>query len=218
VLALEDLGEVEDMTQLYATGIIEDHIAKKLIEIIATIHRSKPGAAYPLNARLRQLNHQHIFVLPFLEDNGFELDEVQPGLQELSLTYKQDKALKKEVESVGNRYLAEGDTLLHGDYYPGSWMTANNRVYVIDPEFSFMGFPEFDLGVMSAHCVMATMDPGILQRIMDGYSGQAETKLVEKVAGIEIIRRLIGLAQLPLTRTLDEKAHLLQLAGEMVME
>jgi 5-methylthioribose kinase len=65
---------------------------------------------------------------------------------------------------------------------------------------------------------MAPMDPGILQRIMDGYSGQAETKLVEKVAGIEIIRRLIGLAQLPLTRTLDEKAHLLQLAGEMVME
>ena len=49
---------------------------------------------------------------------------------------------------AGERYLAEGSTLLHGDYYPGSWMTVDDAVFVIDPEFSFKGFPEFDLGVM----------------------------------------------------------------------
>ncbi len=122
------------------------------------------------------------------------------------------------MESVGNRYLSPGDTLLHGDYYPGSWMTVNEKVFVIDPEFSFMGFAEYDLGVMAAHGIMATMSPGFLPCVLKKYSGKAEKKLVRQVAGIEIIRRLIGLAQLPLERTIKEKDYLLQEAGKMILE
>jgi 5-methylthioribose kinase len=38
------------------------------------------------------------------------------------------------------------------------------------------------------------------------------------VAGIEIMRRLIGLAQLPLERNLEEKEYLLKTAREMVLQ
>ena len=43
--------------------------------------------------------------------------------------------------------MQNGDTLLHGDYYPGSWMRVRERLYIIDPEFSFAGPKEFDLGI-----------------------------------------------------------------------
>lgn len=217
LLTMEDLGQVEDMTQLYSSRIMDGKILDKLIELAAAIHNSKPVIAYPPNSALRQLNHQHIFVLPFLQDNGFQLDDIQPGLQHLSQQYKTDESLKKVVETIGEKYLSAGDTLIHGDYYPGSWMTVNNSVFIIDPEFSFMGFAEFDLGVMIAHIVMATMDTGFLETIPNRYPLQVSPNLVKQIVGIEIMRRLIGLAQLPLNRSIDEKDYLLQEARKMIL-
>lgn len=218
LLLMEDLGQVEDMTQIYSTRQVHKKALDNLITIITQIHTSQPSINYPLNTELRQLNHQHIFVLPFLEDNGFHLDEIQSGLQILAMQYKKDKTLKEIVATVGLQYLSQGDVLIHGDYYPGSWMTVDDSIYVIDPEFSFMGFAEFDLGVMSAHIIMATMDPLMPDYIFGKYTGSIDKHLVKKVAGIEIIRRLVGLAQLPLNRTIDEKDYLLKQARKLIME
>lgn len=224
LLLLEDLGQCEDLVFIYEKRAIDKTALQKLTFIIDLIHRTKAPVDFPENIEMRKLNHQHIFVLPFLEDNGFSLDDIQPGLQELSLPYKKDAELKKAIEKIGKRYLSEGDTLLHGDYYPGSWMTESNNLYVIDPEFGFVGFAEFDLGVMAAHLIMATGKKKYLSRIHSQYNGQANQpngraskKLMSQVAGIEIMRRLIGLAQLPLDRTIDEKKSLLKKAHKMIL-
>jgi 5-methylthioribose kinase len=142
---------------------------------------------------------------------------VQEGLQELSLPYKMDNAIKAVVNKLGDMYLSKGNVLIHGDYYPGSWMQLENEVYIIDPEFSFIGFREFDLGVMTAHLILATMDPSSLKKVMQLYKSDANAGLVSQVAGVEIIRRLIGLAQLPLRRSLSEKEDLLKLARKMIL-
>ncbi|MCW5515125.1 phosphotransferase [Muriicola sp. Z0-33] len=217
LLLMQDLGNIDDMTQIYAARKIESRVLDKLLSIVTEIHSARPTENFPLNLELRQLNYQHIFELPFLEENGFQLDEIQPGLQALSKPYKTDKALKEIVALVGQQYLSPGDTLIHGDYYPGSWMTVEDSVYVIDPEFSFVGFAEFDLGVMCAHTIMATMEYSDQEYILGKYSGNIDRSLVKKVAGIEIIRRLIGLAQLPLQRSIDEKDYLLQQARKLIM-
>lgn len=217
LLLLEDLGQCEDMVFLYEKREIDKTALQKLTFIIDLIHRTKVPSDFPENIEMRKLNHQHIFVLPFLKDNGFSLDDIQPGLQELSLPYKIDAKLKKTIKKIGKRYLSEGDTLLHGDYYPGSWMTESNNLYVIDPEFGFVGFAEFDLGVMAAHLIMATGKKKYLSRIHSQYNGPADKKLMSQVAGIEIMRRLIGLAQLPLDRTIDEKKSLLKKAHKMIL-
>ncbi len=217
LLLLEDLGDCEDMVTIYKNRSITSKELQKLVFILGLIHRRKAPNDFPDNLEMRRLNHQHIFVLPFMEDNGFSLDDIQPGLQQLSKPYKSDSELKAKVETIGNQYLSKGNTLLHGDYYPGSWMTEANNLYVIDPEFSFVGFAEFDLGVMAAHLVMATGKKKFLKRIEDLYSGTVNTKLMAQVAGIEIIRRLIGLAQLPLERTIEEKKSLLKKAYKMIM-
>lgn len=216
LLKLEDLGRVEDLTSIYDTREISETDFYDLLDVVAQIHKSKITANFPSNMKMRKLNHQHIFILPFQQDNGFSLDDIQPGLQELSLQYKNDNALKNKIDKIGNAYLSEGSTLLHGDYYPGSWMQTKNTIYVLDPEFAFVGFPEYDLGVMSAHLILATHNLIYLDKIKNEYDGEINYGIMQQMAGIEIMRRIIGLAQLPLQRTLDEKKKLLQIAYNLI--
>ncbi len=217
VLIMQDLGHCEDMSSIYSNRMISNKDLKELVNALGQIHQNKVPNDFPENLEMRQLNHQHIFVLPFLEDNGFQLDGIQEGLQELSKPYKKDENLKSVIHEIGNKYLSKGETLLHGDYYPGSWMTEADNLYIIDPEFGFVGFAEFDLGVMSAHIIMATSDESYLDIIFDLYPIHANKSLLKKVAGIEIMRRLIGLAQLSLQRTIAEKQYLLELARKMIL-
>ncbi len=217
ILMLEDLGRCDDMTSCYAEREIKDNQIHELIHIAKTIHTTPTAKGFPKNLALRKLNHQHIFELPFMTDNGFSLDDVQSGLQALSMPYKRDRQLKEKVKQLGERYLGSGKVLIHGDYYPGSWMTCMDKIYVIDPEFCFIGLAEFDLGVMAAHLIMATMKTDYLDTIGEYYGENVSLELTSQIAGTEIIRRIIGLAQLPLSRTLDEKAYLLQEARNLVI-
>lgn len=217
VLLLEDLGHCEDMTVIYHDRTITAKQLERLVFFIGLIHRKKVTDDFPQNLEMRRLNHEHIFVLPFLKDNGFSLDSIQPGLQALAEPYKSDDTLKAIINTIGEKYLSEGDTLLHGDYYPGSWMMEAKNLYIIDPEFAFVGFAEFDLGVMAAHLILATGKKDYMNKILLDYDGTIDEKLMANVAGIEIMRRLIGLAQLAIVRTLDEKRYLLQTAHEMII-
>ena len=218
LLILEDLGNCEDMSFLYKNRVIETKSIQLLVDILSNIHKSDVSNTYPENKELRALNHQHIFVLPFVTDNGFSLDTIQDGLETVSQAYKKDEKLKEQIALVGERYLSEGTTLLHGDYYPGSWMTKEDEVFVIDPEFSFKGFPEFDLGVMAAHMVMATGNKLLISTVKKAYTLKFDERLFLQITGIEIMRRLIGLAQLPLNRTLEEKKELLEIARLLIID
>jgi 5-methylthioribose kinase len=217
LLLLKDLGHCEDMTNIYAERNIADSDLEKLVSLLGYLHQTTPPKNFPANRAMRKLNYQHIFQLPFLVDNGFELDAVQPGLQALAMPYKNDSGLNKIVGLVGHAYLSVGKILIHGDYYPGSWMKKSKKMYILDPEFSFVGFAEFDLGVMAAHMIMATMDRSYLSRVITFYKEPIDPKLTSQVAGIEIMRRLIGLAQLPMQRTLEEKERLLRMAYTMTV-
>ena len=217
ILILQDFGTCTDMGIIYKSRKIDIKLLLKLVQVLNIVHGKNTPKNFPKNKGLRQLNHQHIFVLPFMENNGFKLGDVQEGLQELSSPYKKDATLKKMVYKIGQKYLQDGTVLLHGDYYPGSWITEGDNIYVIDPEFSFVGFAEFDIGVMMAHLTMATMEDHFLDLILQQYVFKVDIKLIRQVAGIEIIRRLIGIAQLPLNRTLQEKETLLKRAKKMIL-
>lgn len=222
LLVLKDLGTTRDYTFLYQPGRqLDETDARLLATYLSHLHvhfaTQSPDPAFA-NRAMRMLNYEHIFNYPFLEDNGFSLDTVQPGLQELALPYKRDAALKKTVGQLGERYLADGPTLLHGDYYPGSWLQTASGAKVIDPEFCFYGPVEFDLGVMMAHLLMAEQPPTVLDAVQKNYDKPADfdETLRQQFTGVEVMRRLIGLAQLPLSLTLDQKRDLLNDAYVML--
>ena len=223
ILALEDLGSASDFTFLYQPKqALKISDAEQLALYIKELHRfseqgTKTPAAIFANRQMRALNHEHIFNYPFMAENGFDLDSLHPGFQMISMGYKIDLALKKKVTDLGKLYLADGPCLLHGDYYPGSWLRSSAGVKVIDPEFCFYGPAEFDLGVMTAHLMMAKQSEETTKTVYAAYGRVQNPALVDYFTGVEIMRRLIGLAQLPLTLSLLDKEELLEQAYELIM-
>ncbi len=226
ILVLEDLGAASDFTFLYQPGRqLSEADALLLTEYLSNLHGQfmtpTPDPAFA-NAAMRALNHEHIINYPFAEANGFDLDTIQPGLQELAMPYKRNNALKKIVQELGEVYLADSSgqpvTLLHGDYYPGSWLQTASGPKIIDPEFCFYGPAEFDLGVMIAHLMMAEQPSTVLNSVLTGYQPIAgfDESLRQRFTGVEIMRRLIGLAQLPLNLSIETKRNLLDEAYSLL--
>ncbi|MDH3650696.1 MAG: hypothetical protein OEQ53_13515, partial [Saprospiraceae bacterium] len=127
ILVLEDLGEGSDLTSAYQlSSQLTQSDVEHLINYISALHSLEWSesqiAEFPENLKLRKLNHQHIFVLPYRSDNGFDLDSVQPGLAKVASQYIDKEAVMRKATELGELYLGPGKILLHGDYYPGSWL------------------------------------------------------------------------------------------------
>jgi 5-methylthioribose kinase len=223
IIITQDLGLSNDFTNLYKPNEV---ISPTEIEAIATflskLHRSfyseMPNPIFT-NREMRALNHEHIFVYPFLAENGFNLDTILEGLQEEALIYKNDIVLKEKIKVLGNVYLADGNYLLHGDYYFGSFLRTNDGVKIIDPEFCFYGFAEFDLGVLIANLKMSNQSQDTIDRVLNFYQKPKDfnSNLLNQFIGIEIMRRIIGLAQLPISLTLQQRIDLLKEAKLLII-
>lgn len=202
VLLLEDLGSRGDATGVYAGASLSDGDFDRLMTYLVTLHGlHEQAAAMPDNAEMLVLNHHYIFEQPFSMEGD-------------------DADLAGIAAALGTRYLAGTGVPLHGDYYPGAWVRSARGLCVIDPEFCLVGPPEFDIGVMAAHLIMAGGPATVPQMLGARYGaaggGALDPALVARFAGVEIWRRLRGVAQLPLRA--DDAAHsaLLDIARSML--
>jgi 5-methylthioribose kinase len=229
LLCLEDLGEGADFTWLYrepASSAARSGYGGSLMALVYwlwNLHALdvQDAPASLRNHAMRALNHAHIFEIPF--DPGYDVP-LAPELATARAEFAADSALRAQAERLGRIYLGEHEhvsrpALLHGDFYPGSWLSQETRgVMVIDPEFAFVGAPEFDVGVFAAHLLMTGYDQGDVMRLLQGYVRPAgfSYPLAMGFAGIEIIRRLLGVAQLPLTADVATRSAWLRTARRMV--
>ena len=216
VLKLEDLGNGVDYTFLYEKDKrLEDSELQEIVTFAARLHQSiniNTTQERLTNRNMRKLNHEHIFIYPYLENNGLDLDEILPGLKKIGDSFKKDRILKKAVEKLGQRYLEDGNTLLQGDYFPGSWLKTKDGLKIIDPEFCFFGDVEFEIGVMLAHLKMADQPEATVKKALNIYRelSSIDEELCRKFMAIEILRRILGLAQLPLSLDLEERKALIE--------
>jgi 5-methylthioribose kinase len=219
LMILEDLGSGSDFTYLYQLGNSTKFPGKKGIAFLSRLHQLVVPESYPDNIQLRRLNAEHIFEYPYRYNEGFDLDQIQPGLQELAQPFYESTALRSHVQTLKKSYLSTGQQLIHGDFYPGSWLDSKDGFKVIDPEFSFIGHAEYDLGIMIGHCKMSRVTEEMIKEFISDYdySEAFDKEYMWQIAGIEIIRRLIGLAQLPVDLTLEEKKVLLGWALRKMM-
>lgn len=224
LLALEDLGTARDFFPLYDGRLTLDRETfHTLVDYLSALHAVHPPAGDPVlaNREMRALNHTHIFALPMQPDNGLDLDRFTPGLTAAAAPLKGDVACAALVAELGARYLADtGKTLLHGDFFPGSWLrTDGGETRVIDPEFCFVGDAEFDLGVTLAHLHLADQPAELASALFARYQPSAgfDPALARRYAGVEIMRRLLGVAQLPIPPDLERKRRLLLLSRELVL-
>jgi 5-methylthioribose kinase len=223
VLVFEDLGPSADLTSLYGGVVLEERAQDELTDYLSALHAAfagSTGSELLANREMRALNAHHIFFVPLDRALCPDLDSIQPGLAEAAAEVQSDHALRTETERLGHEaYLADGPCLLHGDFFPGSILSSEAGLKVIDPEFAFFGRAEFDGGVWLAHLALAGQPASLTRRFLERYQPPAgfETSLLLKLAGVEIIRRLIGFAQLPLVRDLPTKADLLSRGRELAL-
>lgn len=222
LLCLEDLGDAGDFTRIYdggprpGDGVSFDTLARWLGRLHAV---DVSGLTIPENRAMRELNHAHIFEVPFDAGNGVALPAPLASAQ---VRLAASRPLRERARALGARYLGQasapsGAVLLHGDYYPGSWLERpDGSVAVIDPEFGFAGVPEFDVGVFRAHLTFAGLDDADIDGHLSHYHrpGGFDEALARAFAGMEIIRRLLGVAQLPLAADDDTRLAWLQRARE----
>lgn len=225
LLVLEDLGPGADGTGLYAgEASWIDSALDPLADFLSILHGwfdDRPCPIALTNRAMRALNAEHIFFLPLRENNGLDLDRLQPGLAAAAAPLQSDRRLVETVERLGHEvYLADGPSLLHGDFFPGSLLHSPAGPRVIDPEFAFLGRPEFDVAVFLAHLTLAGQPQSLGRKFLAHYRpGRVwQESLVWQLAGIEIIRRLVGYAQLPLPRSLATKRELLERARAWVLQ
>ena len=223
LLVLEDLGQGGDYTDLYRGEILSFSdlaiVASFLTALHAAFAQAAPRPVLP-NREMRALNHTHIFVLPLAPNNGLDLEKLQPGLQFAADALKHDREYCAAVARLGREvYLSDGPCLLHGDLYPGSLVRTPAGPRVIDPEFCYFGRPEYDVAVWLAHLLLADQSAALREHWWARYTyrGPFDNELMIRLVGVEMMRRLIGYAQLPLALSLPAKRNLLDLSRELVL-
>ncbi len=223
LLSMQDLGNLGDFTSAYARkpeGELSSGEITALVYWLWKLHSVEPPSL--ANTEMRKLNHAHIFEIPLQSDNGVALEGI---VAEAAAELRADEAVCAAARELGEIYLgkrphASRPALLHGDFYPGSWLSHPTLgAAIIDPEFAFVGPPEFDLGVMVAHLTFCHYTQADLMNVFRSYvtPPDFEFQLAMRFAGMEIIRRLLGVAQLPLTATPDVKSTWLGAAKGMLL-
>lgn len=221
ILCFEDLGEAEDLSFLYQRQADQSVPNQSLMDWLSQLHLMPVDASnIRANMAMRVLNHQHIFDLPFQQANGLSFS--------LALEHYRQQLLCEELSraavALGEIYLGNGSgnyshCLLHGDFYPGSWLqNSDGEVFVIDPEFTFFGPGEFDLGVYMAHLLMVDTTTTEIDNMLSAYRAPLNFnhELARQFAGVEVIRRILGVAQLPWRASDSTKIAWLQQANDWI--
>ncbi len=222
VVLLEDLGETADFTSIYNDGDAAFEPLVELAQWLAALHGTDFGALTKErleNLPMRQLNHEHLYRFPLQADNGLDLDAITPGLKRVAEPLQGDEAYRRAIAELGELYLQNGPCLLHGDFYPGSWVRSADDIWVIDPEFCFFGPAEFDLGILIGHLLLAGRPLALIETIFAHYRPGSSFRcdLALRFAGMEIMRRMIGVAQLPIAADLERKEWLLTTSRDLVL-
>lgn len=214
IAGLEDLGAASDLTPFYQREhSIPESDLKAIAAWLSHLHRlpfSNAERQTLPNRDMRALNFEHLFTIPFQGNNGLDLDAITPGLAACARTVQQRKSLGRIIRRFGEEvYLTDGPSLLHGDPFPGSFLHTRQGVRVIDPEFAFFGRPEIDVGIFLAHLRLGHHPDSLEDAFFHHYDAPEpfDPDIARKMAAIEILRRLLGVAQLPLEAALVEKQH-----------
>ncbi len=223
LIVLEDLGVGSDYTGIYRGDAFSKNEINALADYLSELHGSfenetnRRGLA---NHEMRELNAQHIFFIPLQTDNGLDLDEISPGLRSAAEQFRADADYVNQVHALAGIYLSEGEHLLHGDFFPGSFLKTGSGPRIIDPEFAYFGRSEFDPAVFIAHLLLGRQDPELIDLFLRRYQPPSshDVKLMLQLAGVEVMRRLIGYAQLPLGYGCEQRKQLLQISRQMVLQ
>ena len=140
---------------------------------LPTAMRKADLALFAGNVALCDITENLVFSDPYFDA---PMNRHTPGLDRLVAELRADVPLKIMAQHLKMAFTAGAETMLHGDLHTGSVMVSDTDIRVIDPEFVTYGPIGFDVGMLVANFLMASLSqPGH----GPGRSGYADWILAE---------------------------------------
>ena len=208
-LVMEDLGEGPRLDLRLANGDVPLDALRALGGYLGAVHaatRSSAGELAPrfANDEMRALHGEHIFTLPF-EPNDFPISDALRAQADKDL---RQPGVRERIRSLREHYYERADVLVHGDVQAGNVLLQGDRPRLLDAEIAHVGDAAFDLGSALAHLLVHGAAGALASRaeagadaLVGGYIGagglERDLGRARQFAGVEILRRSIGAARLP---------------------
>jgi 5-methylthioribose kinase len=209
VLILEDLGDAERLDAALARGAPVADAARQLARFLGAVHRATADGGLAdrfVNDEMRRLHGEHIFRLPYRE-NDFPLSD---AVAARAAALRGDEALVATLDAAYARYLEPRGCLLHGDVQPANVLLGPAGPRLLDAEIAHVGDPAFDLGQLLGHLLLPAAARGRADAALpaiaaawhaytDAWQGERPFPLADAArhGGIELLRRTIGAARVP---------------------
>ena len=125
---------------------------------LPTAQRKADLALFAGNVALCDITENLVFSDPYFDA---PMNRHTPGLDRLVAELRADVPLKTMAQHLKMAFTAQAETMLHGDLHTGSVMVSADDIRVIDPEFVTYGPIGFDVGMLIANFLMASLSqPG----------------------------------------------------------
>lgn len=108
-------------------------------------------ALFCANHALADITENLVFSDPYF---AAKLNRHTPGLEPFIAPLRADRALRVAAQEMKHTFLAQAETLVHGDLHAGSLMVTPDDSQVIDPEFAIYGPFGFDVGMFLANILL----------------------------------------------------------------
>jgi 5-methylthioribose kinase len=205
LLVLEDLGDAPRLEEEMLGGRFPSEAMGRLGFFLARVHDATRTHARALEPRfrnegMRSLHGEHIFTLPF-EENDFPI----PGEVRREAERRLGRSARECISALRERYYGSADALVHADVQPSNILLPEAGPKLLDAEIAHVRHPAFDLGTALAHLRFhlarghAAAVGRAEQSLLEGYhKGGGRAEDLERAfgyAGVEMLRRTIGAAR-----------------------
>jgi 5-methylthioribose kinase len=160
--AMEYLGQHEVMRKPLVARQRFPHFAEQISTFLATmlfktsdlylsgLDKKTLQSTY-INPHLCKIQEDFVFTNPYMEspENNWN-PEIDAEVQAV----RHNVPLKLAIAELKDKYMTDGQALIHSDLHSGSIMVNESDTRVIDPEFSFYGPMGYDVGALLSNLVL----------------------------------------------------------------
>jgi 5-methylthioribose kinase len=127
------------------------NILFKTSDLYRTGPQKKALQAVYINPELCKIQEDFVFTNPYMQspENNWN-PEIEPEVRAV----RQNAPLKLSITELKEKYMTQGQALIHSDLHTGSIMVNANDTRVIDPEFSFFGPIGYDVGALLSNLML----------------------------------------------------------------
>jgi 5-methylthioribose kinase len=209
VVAMEYLAAHEVMRKPLVARqqfpLFADHISTFLANVLfktsdyfLTGLEKKTLQARFINPHLCKIQEDFVFTNPYMESPE---NRWNPAIAADVSAVRAHRPLKLAIADLKEKYMTQGQALIHSDLHTGSIMANATDTRVIDPEFSFFGPMGYDVGAVLSNLMMNfaahyahTPDPAAraayqaylmdtMRAVWTGFAGKFERLWIENNKG-----------------------------------